>query len=75
MASLKRSITAAPGTPMSILAKNRKVSERTIGRAVKQDLKLKSYKLSKKCILMMSMKGKRVMNGMKIHNDLKSHSG
>ncbi len=47
MAGLKRSISAVPTTSLMVLAKKRNVSRRTITRAVKEDLKLKNYRLSK----------------------------
>ena len=75
LAGLSRSIDTSPGTPMSVLAKKRDVSRRTIGRAVKDDLELKSYKLYKRHVLTDRMKTTRKANATKIINDMKSHGG
>lgn len=75
LAGLKRSIKAAPGTPMSVLAKKRNVSRMTVSRAVRDDLKLKSYKLYKRHILTEKMRATRFRNGTKLLNDLKSNGG
>ncbi|QQP54950.1 Uncharacterized protein FKW44_007952, partial [Caligus rogercresseyi] len=54
LAGLKRSVTANPGTPMSVLAKKRNVA--TVSRAVKE-LNIIYYKRSQAHLLIGKMKG------------------
>ena len=75
LAGLKRSINASPGTPMSVLAKKRNVDRSTVSRAIKNNIKLKAYKLYKRHTLTKKMKAKRVKNGTKLLNNLKSKGG
>ncbi len=73
VAGLKRSISANPALPMTVLAKKKGVSTRIIGRAIKEDLNLHSYKLVTKHLLTDKQKEVRLIRAKKILNNLKSH--
>ncbi|QQP40460.1 Transposable element tcb2 transposase [Caligus rogercresseyi] len=68
---LKRSVTANPGTPMSVLAKKRNVSRATVSRAVKE-LNIISYKRSQAHLLTGKMKEVILRRCKKVLNSLQS---
>uniref|UniRef100_A0A0K2TX48 Uncharacterized protein n=1 Tax=Lepeophtheirus salmonis TaxID=72036 RepID=A0A0K2TX48_LEPSM len=72
---LWKSIKASPGTSLSRLAKNRGVSKQLVSKAVNEDLRYRSYRMTKQPILTASMKNTRLTNGKRLPNDLKSHGG
>ena len=57
------------------MQKKRNVDRSSVSRAIKNDLKLKSYKLYKRHIFTKKKKAKRVKNGTKLLNNLKSKGG
>ncbi len=75
VAGLNKSIRANPGTPMTVLAKNRDVHVSTISRAIRHNLGYKSYVLKVRHLLTEPMKVVRMERCKKILNSLKSTGG
>ena len=71
---LKRSVKASPTTPMTILAKKKGVSRRTIGRGLTK-LKLTSYVQGKRHLLTGRMRGIRIQRCKKLVTWMKGNGG
>ncbi len=56
LAGLKCTVLANPKVPMSKLAKKKNVSRKTIARAIKQDLGMKSYVRRRRSLLIQRLK-------------------
>ncbi len=75
LTGLNRTIKANGGTSMIQLTAMREVSCRTIGRAVKEDLRYKSFHLRVRHLLTAKDKEKRVIRGKALISSLKSTGG
>lgn len=75
LAGLKRSIVANPALSMGVLASRRSVSKRTVRRAVKEDLQLKSYVKGKRHLLTTKMKATRLERARILRQKCKANPG
>ena len=72
LVGLKRSIASNPKTPMTQLARDRHVSNRTLRRAVNQDLGMRSYVRGRKNLLTEKAKEMRKERAPLLLNHLKT---
>ena len=74
LGALRAEVTERPDTPMRVLARQAGVDEKTIRRAVHEDLGLASYVRRTRHLLTTKQKEARVTRGKKLVNWMKHHS-
>ena len=75
LTGLKRSIKVNPLKSMEKMSKLRNVSKMTISKAVRKDLKMKSYCRQRRCILTAKSKANRIKRNPQFFNYLKNGEG